>query len=297
MKQKNLNATANTSIALIPNVFYSEQTKLMKGMLMPMPDLTDFEQQNQLDFRDKLLLQRAFIHRSYLNEAEHDDTLADNERLEFLGDTVLNFVVSEYLYRNFPNLQEGDLTNLRAALVRRETLARFAKQLKLGDYLMLGHGEEESGGRNRVATLCAVFEALVGAIYTDRDIDTVRAFILRLVGKELERVQKNALEKDPKSRLQEWVQSNMSLTPRYKMVESHGPDHAKTFVMQVTIAHQIYGVAAGHKKQEATQNAAAMALRRLGENAPEYIPNPELEAKYGLSPLPPRSEDGEGSQQ
>ena len=117
----------------------------------------------------------------------------------------------------------------------------------------------------------------------------------RIGAAELERVKKDALEKDPKSRLQEWVQSNIGLTPRYKMVESHGPDHAKTFVMQVTIAHQIYGVATGNSKQEATQAAAAMALHRLDENAPEYLPNPALEAKYGLTL--PASPDGEGGSQ
>ena len=258
---------------------------------MPMPDLASFEQQHKLAFLDKSLLQRAFIHRSYLNEAENDGTLADNERLEFLGDAVLTFVVSEELFRRFPAYQEGALTNLRAALVRRETLARLAKQLHLGDYLMLGHGEEESGGRQRIATLCATFEALIGALYMDQGSEAVRNFAMALIGEELERVKKDALEKDPKSRLQEWVQSNIGLTPRYKMVESHGPDHAKTFVMQVTIAHQIYGVSAGHSKQDATQAAAAMALYRLAENAPEYVPNPELEAKYGL--LPPTLTDAD----
>ncbi|MCX6045289.1 MAG: ribonuclease III [Chloroflexi bacterium] len=260
---------------------------------MTVPDLANLEQQHDLNFKDKQLLQRAFVHRSYLNEAEHDGTLADNERLEFLGDTVLGFVVSEELFRRFPLYQEGALTNLRAALVRRETLARLAKQLHLGDYLLLGHGEEDSGGRYRVATLCATFEALIGALYIDQGIDVVRQFTMSLVGKELDRVQKNALEKDPKSRLQEWVQSNLGQTPRYKMVESHGPDHNKTFVMQVVISHKIYGVASGHSKQEATQAAAAMSLQHLGENAPEYIPDPELEAKYGL--IPPINGTGEAA--
>ena len=255
-----------------------------QGTCMQIPELSTFEQQNNLYFLDKVLLHRAFVHRSFLNEAGERAELEDNERLEFLGDSVLNFVVSEELYCRFPKHQEGALTNLRAALVRRETLARLAEQLRLGDYLLLGHGEEESGGRRRMATLCATFEALIGALYMDQGIDAVRNFALRLVGAELDRVQTLALEKDPKSRLQEFVQSTMNLTPRYKTVESHGPDHAKTFVMQVTIDHKIHGVGAGHSKQEATQAAAAMTLHRLGANAPEYVPNPALEAKYGLLP-------------
>jgi ribonuclease III len=236
----------------------------------------------QVVFRDPQLLQRAFIHRSYLNEITEVHELEDNERLEFLGDAIISFIVSEDLFEEYPSYPEGPLTNLRAALVRRETLARLAEQLKLGKYLWLGHGEEESGGRERPATLCAVFEALVGAIYVDQGIDAVRDFVLPLTRQELSRVAGNALEKDPKSRLQEWVQSNKNLTPRYKEIEKFGPDHAKTFVMQVTIGGEIYGVAQGRSKQDATQSAAAMALYKLGLPAPEYTPDAELEARFGL---------------
>ncbi|MFZ4661034.1 MAG: ribonuclease III [Caldilineaceae bacterium] len=238
----------------------------------------------QVTFHDQRLLQRAFIHRSYLNEITtpvHD--LQDNERLEFLGDAIMNFIISQDLYVKYPDYSEGPLTNLRAALVRRETLSRLAEQLKLGQYLWLGHGEEESGGRTRMATLCDTFEALVGAIYVDQGLDAVRTFVLPLAEQELVRVEALALDKDPKSRLQEWVQSNKNLTPRYKEIEKFGPDHAKTFVMQVTIGGEIHGVAQGRNKQDATQQAAAMSLRKLGLLAPEYIPDPELQARYGLS--------------
>jgi len=233
-------------------------------------------------FRDPVLLQRAFIHRSYLNEITEAHDLKDNERLEFLGDAIINFIVSEELFECFPDYAEGPLTNLRAALVRRETLARLAEQLALGSYLWLGHGEEESGGRARPATLCAVFEALVGSIYVDQGIAVAREFVLPIMRHELLRVKRNALDKDPKSRLQEWVQSNKSATPRYKEVEKFGPDHAKTFVMQVTVVGEIMGVAQGRSKQDATQAAAAKALHKLDLPAPEYVPDPGLEARFGL---------------
>lgn len=236
----------------------------------------------ELSFRDPCLLQRAFIHRSYLNEITEASDLQDNERLEFLGDAIIQFIVSEELFERYPDYPEGPLTNLRAALVRRETLARLAEQASLGTFLWLGHGEEESGGRDRPATLCAAFEALVGAVYVDQGIDAARDFVVPIMRQELNRIEEYALEKDPKSRLQEWVQSNKGLTPRYKEVEKHGPDHAKTFVMQVTIGGEIHGVAHGRSKQEATQAAAAMALHRLGLPAPEYVPDPELEARFGL---------------
>lgn len=238
----------------------------------------------QVTFHDQRLLQRAFIHRSYLNEittTAHD--LQDNERLEFLGDAIMNFIISQELYEKYPHYSEGPLTNLRAALVRRETLSRLAEQLKLGQFLWLGHGEEESGGRTRMATLCDTFEALVGAIYVDQGLDAVRNFVLPMATEELVRVEVLALDKDPKSRLQEWVQSNKNLTPRYKEIEKFGPDHAKTFVMQVTIGGEIHGIAQGRSKQDATQQAAAMSLRKLGLPAPEYIPDPDLQARHGLN--------------
>ncbi|RIK37749.1 MAG: ribonuclease III [Chloroflexi bacterium] len=263
---------------------------------MAVADPADFERDQGISFKDKTLLQLAFVHRSFVNESGSDGATEDNERLEFLGDQVLGYVVSEELYRRYPQYQEGQLTSIRSALVRRETLARHAQTLGLGNYLLLGHGEEESGGRTRTATLCAVFEAVVGAIYLDQGTDAVRNFVLPLMRDELERVEHSALEKDAKSRLQEYVQSNLNVTPRYRMVEASGPDHNKTFVMKVMIADKIYGVGSGHSKQEATQQAAAMALDRLDQYAPEYKPNPPLEERYGLRPkdhddLPPDDAD------
>ncbi len=268
---------------------------------MTVPDVAQFELAQNFFFHDKALLLRAFIHRSYLNEVNMGDstsTLKDNERLEFLGDSVLSYVVSEDLYRRFPDYQEGALTSIRSALVQRDTLARLAAALHLGNYLHLGRGEEDSGGRKRPATLCAAFEALVGAVYMDQGIEGVCSFVLPIMHAELERILHHALEKDAKSRLQEYVQSTMNVTPRYRPVESSGPDHAKTFVMKVMFDNKMQGIGMGRKKQDASQAAAAMALNRLGQYAPEYTPDSELEARFGFSadgdinsPEPPTAED------
>ena len=223
-------------------------------------------------FQDSTLLDRAFIHRSYLNELLDDNAeLVDNERLEFLGDTVLGYLVSERLYHLFPLQQEGDLTNLRSALVRRETLARMALELNLGSYLKLGHGEEESGGRTRPATLCAVFEALIGAVYLDLGTDTTKNVIFGLLAADIERLQATTHTKDPKSRLQEQVQANEGMTPRYKVAESIGPDHAKHFIMLVQVngrpprgwpgPQQAGGGAAGRRHGAAPHGVARQRIR------------------------------------
>lgn len=249
-------------------------------------ELHPLEQELGIRFVNPALLERAFIHRSYLNELLDDNAeLVDNERLEFLGDTVLGFVVSEWLYRLFPQQQEGDLTNLRSALVRRETLARLAQELRLGEYLRLGHGEEESGGRTRPATLCAVFEALIGAIYLDLGLEDVKRVIYNRLERDVKRLQAETHTKDPKSRLQEHVQASESMTPRYKVAETTGPDHAKYFIMVVQVNGKPRGVGQGRSKQEAAQQAAAMALHRAGLSAPEYQPDPALEDRFHFEPL------------
>ncbi len=246
-------------------------------------DYSGFEKQQGIFFNDKTLLRNAFVHSSYLNEATNDSTVTDNERLEFLGDAILSAVVSETLYARFTDLPEGGLTRVRAALVRRDTLAKFARKSHLGDYLLLGRGEEESGGRHRPATLCATFEAVVGAIYLDQGVEEVRKFVMPLIDVELPAVQRPALGKDPKSRLQEWAQSIHSVAPRYKVVDTSGPDHAMMFTTQVTIFRLRCGVGSGHSKQEASQAAAAMALNRLNLAAPEYTRDEELEAVWPVS--------------
>lgn len=245
-----------------------------------------FEQTSGLIFNDKTLLQRALTHRSYTNESR-EFLLADNERLEFLGDAVLDFVVGEFLYHRFPEMREGPLTNLRAALVRQETLATFAQQLRLGEYLLLGRGEDESGGRQRPAVLCAAFEALVGALFLDSGLDTVKSLLFKLIEPVLPRLAAWAEAKDAKSRLQEWSQSHLGATPRYKTIREEGPDHAKVFTVEVTIGGEVYGVGQGRSKQKASQQAALQALRRLeGERQDEV-----LEDWLPPGPLPPAPED------
>lgn len=249
---------------------------------MQQVDPIQFEEKNGIQFKDKGLLKQAFIHRSYMNEVEADGDLGDNERLEFLGDSIISFLVSELLYGRFPDYREGDLTGTRSALVRRETLAALARELNMGDYLLLGHGEEESGGRTRPVTLCATFEAVIGALYEDQGLTSVRKFLLPYVERELERVTQSDLSKDAKSRLQEWSQRELGYTPRYKMTERDGPDHARIFTMQATINKIAVGVGKGRSKQEAEQIAAAMALYRLGQEAPEFEPDDELTARHPL---------------
>jgi len=227
-----------------------------------MTNVLEAEKSLNLTFSNKALLQRALTHRSYLNE-NPNYPLEDNERLEFLGDAVLDFITGEYLYHRFPEMPEGRLTNLRSALVRTETLAQFATELNLGAYLFLGRGEEESGGRKRLAILCDVFEAFVGALYLDSGLDTVRQFVYTLIDPALQAILALDTDKDAKSRLQEVAQSHYQLTPIYRTVKEQGPDHAKEFTVEALIGGKIYGRGTGFSKQNAAQAAAQEALQVL----------------------------------
>jgi ribonuclease-3 len=227
-----------------------------------MTDISELEEKLGIVFQDKSLLHRALTHRSYLNE-HPEFPLEDNERLEFLGDAVLDFVTGEYLYHRFPELREGPLTSLRSALVRRSTLARFAREWDLGHYLLMGHGEAESGGRNRPATLCAGFEALIGALYLDQGLESIHSLLEPLIVPEISRTIQERLDKDPKSSLQELAQARMHRTPRYTTVAETGPDHAKEFTVKVTIGGNVYGQGQGMSKQQAAQAAALNALDRI----------------------------------
>jgi ribonuclease-3 len=180
-----------------------------------------------------------------------------------LGDAVLDFVTGEYLYHRFPELAEGPLTSLRSALVRRETLARFAIRFDLGYHMLMGHGEAESGGRERPALLCASFEALVGAIHLDQGLDAVRSVVEPLIGPEIECIMRDRSHKDAKSELQELAQARLRRTPRYKTVAESGPDHAKEFTVEVSIGREVYGRGIGPSKQHAAQAAAQEAFDRL----------------------------------
>jgi len=226
--------------------------------------ITIFDAEKALGFifKNKALLQRALTHRSYLNE-NPDYPLEDNERLEFLGDAVLDFITGEYLYHRFPEMAEGRLTNLRSALVRTETLARFAVKLNLGDFLLLGRGEEDSGGRKRPAILCDAFEAFIGALYLDQGLEAARQFVYAVIDPALQEILASDHDKDAKSRLQEVAQSFCQLTPTYRTVKEEGPDHAKEFTVEAVIGDKVYGRGIGFSKQSAAQAAAQQALQVL----------------------------------
>ena len=229
-----------------------------------MTDIEKLEKKLGVVFRDKSLLQRALTHRSYLNE-HPEFPFEDNERLEFLGDAVLDFVTGEYLYHRFPEQREGSLTGLRSVLVRRNTLADFAREWDLGRHLMMGHGEAETGGRNRAATLCAAFEAVIGALYLDQGVESVHDLIEPLIVPQIARTLRERLDKDPKSRLQELAQGRMHKTPRYRTVSESGPDHAKEFTVEATIGGEAFGEGKGASKQQAAQEAARAALAHFEE--------------------------------
>jgi len=215
-----------------------------------------------LNFSDYLLLSRALTHRSYLNE--HPEAIEDNERLEFLGDAILDFLVGAWLYNRFPEMAEGALTRLRSALVRTETLADFAQTIDLGSAMRLGRGEAESGGRERSALLCATFEALVGALYLDQGIEAVTEFVEPLLDSVADQIISSGRTQDPKSRLQEWTQSRGLGAPTYHTVAATGPDHAKIFDVEVMINGSVHGRGTGNSKQAAAKAAAREAIKVLG---------------------------------
>jgi ribonuclease-3 len=225
-------------------------------------DIASIEKTLDMTFTESRLLQRALTHRSYLNE-NREYEFGDNERLEFLGDAVLDFVIGEYLFHRFPDQDEGALTSLRAALVRTESLAAFATQINLGAFILLGRGEEESGGRERPAVLCGAFEALIGALYLDQGLAKTSAFIMPIFERALETILADELHKDAKSVLQELSQAHLGCTPRYQTVDTFGPDHDKEFVLAVVINGVTYGRGKGRSKQIAAQAAAAEAMDNL----------------------------------
>nr|MBN1229698.1 ribonuclease III [Anaerolineae bacterium] len=218
-----------------------------------------FEETNRLNFTDKALLKQAFTHPSYANE-QQSVQLIHNQRMEFLGDAVLDFISGELLYERYPDEAEGRLTQLRAALVRTETLARFAQECRIDQFLLLGKGEESTGGRQRISNLCDAFEAVVGALYLDQGFAAVRIFVTPLMEAALEDILRLSLEKDAKSQLQEWAQAHLDSTPTYLTVGSKGPDHAKEFTVAVVINDNIIATGVGPSKQLAAQSAALQAL-------------------------------------
>lgn len=212
-------------------------------------------------FRNVATLDEALTHSSFVNE-NLEGNLPDNQRLEFLGDAILDFLVGEWLFSRYHDATEGELTGLRADVVRTESLAAIAEELELGSYLRMGRGEATGGGAERPANLCAALEALVGAIYLDQGLEWVMAWVHALLEARQADIEAWRRTKDAKSRLQESVQAALHLTPAYRIVHEEGPDHAKQFTAQVLVGDDVWGEGVGLSKQAAQQAAAEDALAK-----------------------------------
>ena len=222
-------------------------------------DFSKIEKAIGVIFKNQDLLRQAFVHRSYLNE-HRDFPMAHNERLEFLGDAVMELIVTEHLYENYQS-PEGELTNWRSALVRGDTISKLARELGYNDYLFLSRGESKAEGRSRDLILANCFEAVVGAMYLDAGYNTCREFLRRVLIAHLTRIINEQSYIDPKSKLQELIQEKLNYTPEYKVLSEGGPDHDKHFVVGVFIEKRQIGEGEGPSKQRAQEQAAAAALR------------------------------------
>ncbi len=227
-----------------------------------MEALHNFSMVLNIEFNTIELLHQALTHTSYANECKKI-TILHNERLEFLGDAVLDVVVSEYLFRQFPSLPEGELTKARAVIVCEPTLARYSAELGIGEYLFLGKGEASSGGRERTSILADAFEAVIGAIYLDRGFETAASFVLKQLQAELSLVERGEYVKDYKTLLQEVIQKNNDNKIIYEIIEESGPDHHKMFHVAVLVNGDQFGNGLGKSKKEAEQHAAKQALVKL----------------------------------
>ncbi len=227
-----------------------------------MADLAEFANKIGLSFHNVAYLELALIHSSYINE-NHSLTVDCNERLEFLGDAVLGLIIAEKLYQDFPNSPEGDLTRLRSALIRRETLAQMARKIDLGNYLTLGIGEETGGGKDKSANLSGAFESLIAAIYLDQGLERSRSFILGLFGAEIYQQAHRGAGTDYKSKLQEILQAQEQITPTYVLIEAVGPEHLKQFKVEVRAGEEVLGHGSGKSKKLAEMEAAKAALSKI----------------------------------
>jgi ribonuclease-3 len=230
--------------------------------------LEDLQEKLGVQFTNVGLLARAFIHRSFIHEhPERGGARESNERLEFLGDAVLNFLTASWLYERFPDQTEGELTHLRAALVKTNTLAGFSRQLDLSGHIKISRGEDTPTARNRPALLADVFEAVLGAIFLDQGLEATRDFVTPFLERHVEAVLDGTAEIDYRTRLQEQAQSIFNHTPSYRMIDVAGPDHQREFTMEVRIAEVRYGVGVGPSKQAAAQAAAREALAQLQQQS------------------------------
>lgn len=224
-------------------------------------NIENFEKVINYTFTNKDLLNEALSHSSYANESKK--SRRSNERLEFLGDSVLSIVVSQYLFEHFTHLPEGELTKIRASLVCEKSLCQFAKQIHLGEYILLGKGEEHTGGRERSSILADAFEAVIAAMFLDGGLEAARKHILRFIPKDID-MKKSSSFNDYKTVLQEVIQKNPEEKVEYVLVEESGPDHNKSFIVQVELNTNVIGKGEGKSKKEAEQMAAKEALELMG---------------------------------
>lgn len=216
-----------------------------------------------LEFKNPIHIKQAFVHRSYLNEVK--TMKHSNERLEFLGDSILSLLVSDYLFKHYPDFTEGELTNLRSSIVKTSALANVAKELDLGNFLLLSRGEEDSGGRNNPSILADTFEALLGSVFLDQGLSSVHKILNAILFPLLPNILAEKLYKDAKSIFQELIQEETKISPLYKVLSEKGPDHAKEFTVGVFVADKLWGEGKGKSKQEGEMKAAQSALVKWGQ--------------------------------
>lgn len=226
-----------------------------------MSNFSDLQKQIGVKFKTTALYEQAFTHRSYLNE--HHDIPGHNERLEFLGDAVVELLVTQFLYEKFPDKPEGELTNLRAALVRRNTLSEVGKELHFEDYLRMSKGEARNEGKAKAMIISNAAEAFVGALFLDLGLKAVEKFVDKFLLPRLEDIIAGETHIDAKSKFQEIIQERNGTTPHYKTEEVSGPDHDRNFIVGVYVDDKLIAKGAGKSKREAETNAAAKALERL----------------------------------
>lgn len=213
-------------------------------------------------FRDINLLNKALTHRSYANEMS-SASVKDNERLEFLGDSVLDLIVSRYLFFKGPDFKEGDLSRIRSHVVNENALASIAKQLSLGDYLLLGRGEDSTGGREKNSLLSNAFEAVIAAIYLDSSFETSYHILLEILKESMSEAANPRSVQDYKGNLQKYIKIEKGTNPYYKLIDESGPDHSKTFTVQVCVNNELFGIGVGRTKKEAEQEAAKVTFEAL----------------------------------
>jgi len=227
-----------------------------------LPVLTALQKTLRIRFKNKALMEQSLIHSSYINE-NPGLAAGDNERLEFLGDAVLGFIIADELYRRFPQFSEGEMTRVRSSMVSQEALSSMAKAIKLGDFLYLGKGEEGGGGRSKPANLSGALEALTAAIFLDRGLAVTRKFVLKLMSKKMDKATSQGIEADYKSKLQEIMQSQRQLKPKYKVIEAVGPAHERRFTVEVRVGNSVMGRGSAKSKKAAEAEAARIALDQL----------------------------------